>query len=70
MGRGARLYGIHEVIERGGFRATATWDVAASVGHWGHVHQRRNRYRARLDVAPVENQWKLVALEILEEARL
>jgi hypothetical protein len=59
-----------EPTRGGGFRAVATWNVAGSVGHWGHVHQRRNRYRARLDVAPVENQWKIVALEILEESRL
>ncbi|MBW2493453.1 MAG: hypothetical protein JRE43_01780 [Deltaproteobacteria bacterium] len=54
----------------GGFSALATWNVAGSVGHWGHVHQRRNQYRAELDVAPVDGAWKLVALEILEEERL
>jgi hypothetical protein len=54
----------------GGFSATATWNVAGSVGHWGHVHQRRNQYRAELNVAPVDGEWKLVALEILEEERL
>ena len=54
----------------GGFVATATWNVAGSVGHWGHVHERRNRYRAELDVAPADGLWKLVDLEILEEQRL
>jgi hypothetical protein len=54
----------------GGFVATATWNVAGSVGHWGHVHQRRNRYRAELDVAAVDGAWKLVDLEILQEERL
>jgi hypothetical protein len=54
----------------GGFSATATWNVAGSIGHWGHVHQRRNQYRAELAVAPVDGEWKLVALEILEEERL
>ena len=54
----------------GGFLATATWNVSGSVGHWGHLHQRRNQYRAELGVAPVDGVWKLVALEILEEQRL
>jgi hypothetical protein len=54
----------------GGFVATATWNVGGSVGHWGHVHQRRNQYRAELGVAPVEGVWKLVDLEVLEEERL
>jgi hypothetical protein len=53
-----------------GFVATATWIVAGSVGHWGHVHQRKNRYRAELRVAPVDGAWKLTGLEILEEERL
>ena len=56
--------------DAGGFVATATWNVAGSVGHWGHVHQRRNQYRAELGVAPIDGVWKLVALEILEEERL
>ncbi len=54
----------------GAFTATATWNVAGSVGHWGHIHQRRNRYRAELQVAPVDGAWKLVGVEILEEQRI
>jgi hypothetical protein len=59
-----------EPWEQGGFEATATWNVAGAVGHWGHVHERRNRYRAELRVVPVDGVWKLVALDILEEERL
>ena len=54
----------------GGFRATAVWRVRGSVGHWGHVHQRRNQYRAELGVAPKDGAWKLVKLDVLEEERL
>jgi hypothetical protein len=57
-------------VDRGGFLATAKWLVTGSVGHWGHVHQRRNQYRAELDVHPVDGAWKLTAIEILEEERL
>jgi len=53
-----------------GFAAEAVWSVGGAVGHWGHVHERRNRYRAELRVAPVDGDWKLVGLEILEEERL
>ena len=52
------------------FRADATWNVGGSVGHWGHVHQRRNRVRAELLVAPVDGDWKLIDLELIEEERL
>jgi hypothetical protein len=37
----------------GSFVATASWNVAGSVGHWSHIHERKNRYRAELAVAPV-----------------
>ena len=56
--------------DRGAFRADATWTVSGSVGHWGHVHQRRNRVRAELWVAPVDGNWKLIDLELIEEERL
>ena len=54
----------------GAFTARATWNVSGSVGHWGHNHQRRNRYRSELTVTPVDGVWKLSDLAILEEERL
>ena len=54
----------------GGFTATATWVVRGSVGHWGHLHERTNRYRAEFDVRPIEGTWKVAALELLQEERL
>jgi hypothetical protein len=59
-----------EPAEGTAFAARATWHVAGAVGHWGHVHERRNRYRADLLVAPVDGAWKLTRVEILEEERL
>lgn len=59
-----------ESAEGGAFTARATWRVGGSVGHWGHVHQRRNRYRADLTVTPVDGAWRLTRVEILEEERL
>jgi hypothetical protein len=56
--------------EDGAFTARATWQVGGSVGHWGHLHQRRNRYRADLTVAPIDGAWRLTRVEILEEERL
>jgi hypothetical protein len=56
--------------EDDGFRATATWNVAASVGHWGHIHQRRNQYTAELTVEPVDGLWKITSMELIGEERL
>ncbi len=58
------------LADRPGFSATTTWTVRGSVGHWGHVHQRSNRYRGELVIEPIEGQWKLTGMELLEEERL
>ena len=41
-----------------------------TVGHWGHVHTRVNQYDAIVKVKAIENNWKIVGLELLEEKRL
>ncbi len=52
-----------------GFESLCTWTVSGSVGHWGHVHQRTNRYQARLSVKDVDGRWKITALDLLQEER-
>ena len=57
-------------VFKNGFTALATWTVTGSVGHWGHIHKRSNRYQAELDIAPVDGVWKIVGLELLQEERI
>jgi hypothetical protein len=52
------------------FRYAATWTVSGTVGHWGHTHERTNRYQALFTVELVAAAWKITALEILREERL
>ena len=61
-----------ELVERDGNRLTIAgdWNVSGSIGHWGHVHQRSNGYRANLEISEIDGVWKLTGLEILEEQRL
>jgi hypothetical protein len=56
--------------EQGRFAVEADWTVHGSVGHWGHIHQRSNRYRANLTVAVDQDQWKLQGMTVLQEERL
>jgi len=53
-----------------GFVAHTLWNVAGSVGHWGHVHTRTNQYEAELTIQPVDGAWKVTDLEILQEERI
>jgi hypothetical protein len=47
-----------------------TWTVLGTVGHWGHVHQRKNRYEAVVTVAARDGAWKIVGLEMRDEQRI
>jgi DNA-binding protein Fis len=52
-----------------GFSVEADWVVGGSVGHWGHIHQRRNRYLAHLKIEPVDGKWKITGMDVTSEER-
>lgn len=53
-----------------GFGVKAKWTAQGSVGHWGHVHIRKNYYDAMVNIAIIDGHWKITRLELLEEKRL
>jgi len=55
---------------RAGFRVDADWTVEGSVGHWGHIHRRLNRYRAGMTVEPVAGVWKITGMDVTSEERV
>ena len=48
----------------------AKWTAMGTVGHWGHIHIRKNQYDANITVEPVDSAWKITDLELLEEKRI
>ena len=46
------------------------WTAQGSVGHWGHVHMRKNQYAAIVTVEADKGAWKIADLEVLEEKRI
>ncbi len=52
------------------FGIKAKWTALGSVGHWGHVHTRKNFYVALVSVQVIDGHWKITGLELLEEKRL
>ena len=53
-----------------GFAFETAWIASGTVVHWGHAHNRRNRYNAILTLAPFDNVWKISNIELLDEERL
>lgn len=52
------------------FRARAEWVTIGEVTHWGHTHERTNKYEADLTVSGRDSQWKISGLELLNEERV
>ena len=48
----------------------AVWTASGTVGHWGHIHTRQNRYDAILTLNVVDGFWKISGIELLEEKRI
>ncbi len=45
------------------------WNVSGSVGHWGHIHQRRNHYEALVTIKPTDDSWKITQIQLRDERR-
>lgn len=52
------------------FRARAEWVTIGEVTHWGHTHERTNKYEAELTVSGRESHWKISGLDLLNEERV
>lgn len=48
----------------------ARWTAEGNVGHWGHVHLRKNLYEARLRIEARDGAWKLSSLQLVDEKRI
>jgi len=46
------------------------WRVAGWIGHWGHIHRRINEHLALVTIAPLDEKWKITAIEMLDEQPL
>lgn len=53
-----------------GYAIKGRWAAQGTVGHWGHIHSRRNQYHAIVTVEAVDGAWKITDLEVLEEQRV
>jgi len=61
---------INPSDEDNSFIAEATWTVNGSVGHWGHIHKRSNRYEAEFVIGSVDNVWKIKTMKVYNEERI
>ncbi len=54
----------------GAFLVNSEWVAVGTVTHWGHTHDRVNRYKAKMTIAPRDGEWRLVGLQLESEERI
>lgn len=53
-----------------GFEFHSTWTVAGTVEHWGHIHERQNRFDAVFTIEPRVGHWKITRLDIADQTQI
>jgi hypothetical protein len=53
-----------------GFEYRSTWTVAGTVEHWGHIHERQNRFEAAFTIEPRDNHWKITRMDIANQEQV
>ena len=65
------VLGIDELSTSGEFfLITGKWEVSGKVTHFGHTHERKKQYRAKLKLSAVEKEWKISEIKVIEENRV
>jgi len=52
------------------YTVESTWSALGSVTHWGHTHERLNKYTATFQLEPRGAQWKICDINITEQKRI
>lgn len=53
-----------------GFEYRSTWTVAGTVEHWGHIHERQNRFDAVFTIEPRDGSWKITRMDIAGQKQI
>ena len=56
--------------DRLGYTYTCEWYVSGTVRHWAHQHNRQNRYVGLITVKRIDETWKIIEWELLDEQRI
>ncbi len=57
-------------LPEGSFKTRAEWVTIGEVTHWGHTHERTNKYEAEVTISSGSEVWKISSLDLLNEERV
>lgn len=53
-----------------GFQYRSTWTVSGTVEHWGHIHERNNKFSALFTIQEDNGDWKITGLQMEDQESL
>ncbi|MEE2825879.1 MAG: hypothetical protein VYE64_04560 [Planctomycetota bacterium] len=56
-------------VDHPGFGFRSQWDLIGTVEHWGHIHERTNKYDAQFQVELIGDRWKITEMQVLDESQ-
>ncbi|MEP3482599.1 MAG: hypothetical protein ABJZ55_25375 [Fuerstiella sp.] len=57
-------------VEWPGFQYRSTWTVSGTVEHWGHIHERNNKFSALFTIQEDNGDWKITGLQMEDQESL
>ena len=52
--------------EKIGFGYRCKWDLVGTIEHWGHIHERLNKYDAEFTVQLRDDAWKITSMQEMD----
>ena len=53
-------------VENPSFAYRSQWELIGTVEHWGHIHERSNKYDAEFTVEMVDDDWKIIEMNVVD----
>ena len=52
--------------ENPAFKIRSKWELLGTVEHWGHIHERNNKYEAEFVVQMIDGDWKITDMDVVD----
>ena len=66
----SKLLGTDASHDTLNYQVECLWDVLGKVSHWGHAHERRNRYAAIFQLEPRGEHWRICSVQVNRQERI
>ena len=62
--KGSKLHPTNLPVDTPSFAYRSHWELLGTVEHWGHIHERNNKYIADFQIELVGDDWKITDMQV------